>query len=480
MQAAAGSIDLEANFERRAEGWKHQKQIAAHDIRQLDRQITAAEIRLEIANHALALHERSIEQMDEILELMDGKFSSFGFYTWMSTQLRRVHRSAYQNALALARLAEQAFRFERGDETLPGRAPTYWDATYSGLLSGEQLLIDLQNLERRYLETNYRSLEVDQTFALSQIAPDALIALRQNGQCTFEIGELFFDLFYPGHYRRRIRAVRLTIPSITGPYVNVSATLTLDRSWIRIMPTLGAALTEVPPRRSVSVATSTAQNDAGVFELSFRDERYMPFEGAGAISRWNLTLPKTFRQFDYQTINDVIVSISYTAEQDRELRDHVEKDNATIDNKIRKLLADNPVGRVFSLRQDFSSAFNRLLHSPAATDVSLEITRRQLPIFVGQRPITVKKSALLLQSRGGRGAGRVCPDGRRRGAESVRSRRYAWQSPVAPSTQVLHEKPLWSAHTENSTMREALHRLHRFRETLPHSTPSGCSMCSSI
>ena len=335
--------------------------------------------------------------MDEILELMDGKFSSFGFYTWMSTQLRRVHRSAYQNALALARLAEQAFRFERGDETLPGRAPTYWDATYSGLLSGEQLLIDLQNLERRYLETNYRSLEVDQTFALSQIAPDALIALRQNGQCTFEIGELFFDLFYPGHYRRRIRAVRLTIPSITGPYVNVSATLTLDRSWIRIMPTLGAALTEVPPRRSVSVATSTAQNDAGVFELSFRDERYMPFEGAGAISRWNLTLPKTFRQFDYQTINDVIVSISYTAEQDRELRDHVEKDNATIDNKIRKLLADNPVGRVFSLRQDFSSAFNRLLHSPAATDVSLEITRRQLPIFVGQRPITVKESALLLR-----------------------------------------------------------------------------------
>ena len=112
------------------------------------------------------------------------------------------------------------------------------------------------------------------------------------------------------------------------------------------MPTLGAALTEVPPRRSVSVATSTAQNDAGVFELSFRDERYMPFEGAGAISRWNLTLPKTFRQSDYQTINDVIVSISYTAEQDRELRDHVEKDNATIDNKIRKLLADNPVGRV--------------------------------------------------------------------------------------------------------------------------------------
>ena len=33
-----------------------------------------------------------------------------------------------------------------------------------------------------------------------------------------------------------------------------------------------------------AIATSTAQSDAGVFEFNFRDERYMPFEGAGAVS----------------------------------------------------------------------------------------------------------------------------------------------------------------------------------------------------
>lgn len=405
LHAAAGSIGLEANFERRAEGWRHQKLLADHDIKQIEKQVTAAEIRLEIANHALALHEKSIEQMDEVLELTDGKFSNFGFYTWMSTQLRRIQRSAYQNALALARMAEQAFRFERGDEISPGLAPTYWDASHSGLLSGEQLLVDLQNLERRYVETNYRSLEVDQTFALSQIAPDALIALRETGECTFRIDELFFDLFYPGHYKRRIRAVRLTIPSITGPYVNVSATLTLDRSWLRTTPTPGAPLIEVPPRRSVSVATSTAQNDAGVFELSFRDERYMPFEGAGAISQWVLTLPKTFRQFDYQTMNDVIVSISYTAEQDGALRDLVETDNAALEGSIRTFLTTNPIARVFSLRQDFSSAFAQLLHSPLATEVRIEITNRHFPMFLGNRAIAVSRSALLLRTADGVVAG---------------------------------------------------------------------------
>jgi len=401
LQAIASSIGLEANLERRAQGWTHQKKLAEHEIKQLDKQLEAAEIRLEIANRALEIHEQSIEQMDEVLELTDGKFSSFGFYTWLSTQLRRLHRIGYQNALALARLAEQAFRFERGDETSPGLEPTYWDATHSGLLAGEQLLVDLESLERRYLETNYRSLEVDQTFALSQVAPDALIALREEGECTFEIGELFFDLFYPGHYKRRIQAVRLTIPSITGPYVNVSATLTLDRSWIRMTPTPGGALTEVPPRRSVSVATSTAQNDAGVFELSFRDERYMPFEGAGAVSRWVLTLPKAFRQFDYQTINDVIVSISYTAEQDGALRDRVEADNGALEGSLRNVLAATSLGRTLSLRQDFSAAFNRLLHSPTSTEARIEITRRHFPLFLGALPLTVTRTVLLVRTADG-------------------------------------------------------------------------------
>jgi hypothetical protein len=30
-----------------------------------------------------------------------------------------------------------------------------------------------------------------------------------------------------------------------------------------------------------SIATSRGRDDAGMFELQFRDERYLPFEGAG-------------------------------------------------------------------------------------------------------------------------------------------------------------------------------------------------------
>ena len=223
----------------------------------------------------------------------DGRFTNLGLYTWLSAQLRQSYRVAYQNTLAIANLAERAYRFERGEDAEPTLAATYWDTARGGLLAGERILVDLQTLERRYLETNYRTLELDQAFSLSQLDAAALLELRETGSCVFTASEAFFDLFYPGHYKRRIKAVRLTVPCITGPYVNVGATLELDQSWMRVEATAGAPLVEVPPSRSVSIATSTAQNDAGVFELSFRDERYMPFEGLGAISRWRLSLPIT-------------------------------------------------------------------------------------------------------------------------------------------------------------------------------------------
>ncbi|MBI4509924.1 MAG: hypothetical protein HY698_09835 [Deltaproteobacteria bacterium] len=120
MASAGELIGLEAGFARRSEGWKHQRKLAEEEFKQLERQVEAARLRVQIAERALALHEKAVEQQDERLELLDGKFTSLGLYTWLSTQLRRSYREAYQNALSLARLAEEAFRFERGEEAAPG------------------------------------------------------------------------------------------------------------------------------------------------------------------------------------------------------------------------------------------------------------------------------------------------------------------------------------------------------------------------
>ena len=412
LNGIAASTGLEANLARRREGWRHQKKLASQDAKSIERQVKAAELQLEIARRALRQHEHSLEQLDEVLDLIDTSLTSLGLYTFLSAHLQRLYREMYKNAIGLARLAERAFKYERGDGAGPGLAESYWDGARAGLLAGERLLVDLQTLERTFLQTNYRELEVDQAFALSQIDARALVQLRETGECEFEIAEVFFDLYYPGHYKRRIKNARLTIPCITGPYTNVSATLELVRSWVRDTPAPSGALTEVPASRSTTIATSTGQNDAGVFELSFRDERYMPFEGAGAVSRWRLTLPKSFRQFDYATINDVLLSMSYTAESDGALRAHIETENAELEGSILHYLANNPTWRVISLRQDMSAVFTRLLRSPLNTPVRFDLTDRVLSPLLRGRQLRIENGLIVARPPAGAVEGlRITLDG---------------------------------------------------------------------
>jgi hypothetical protein len=407
-EARGAASGLRAGFDRRVEGWEHQVELAKHDIAVLDKQLEGAKVRERIATASQAIHLRAIEQEETMFELLGSKFSSLGLYTHLARSLQRLLREAYNGAYAMARLAEQAYRLERDDQAGELLSPSYWDASHAGLLAGERLLVDLQAMERRFLETNYRGLEVDQAFSLTQIDPAALVELRETGSCEFTIPELFYDLFYPGHYRRQIKAVRLTIPCVTGPYTNVSATLTLRGSRLRRDPEIGRdAILEVPLRRSVSIATSTAQQDAGVFELSFRDERYMPFEKAGAISDWRLSLPRTFKPFDYRTITDVILHVTYTAEADAGLREVVEDQNDTVIGSLRKLLTDNSLRRVFSLRSDFSAAFSRLLHSPPDTSVRFELASQHLPLFLPGDELEATAAKVALVPADGQALGAV-------------------------------------------------------------------------
>jgi hypothetical protein len=390
-EVISSSAGLEAGFDRRREDWQHQLKLAQLELKQLDRQASIAEFRRAVAERSLQLHRQQLDQTQQILDFYGDKFTGIGLYTYLSSELHRLYRDAYNSALATARLAEQAFRFERGDVSTPLLRGDYFDSGKAGLLAGEKLLLDLESMDRRYLETNYRTLEVEQSFALTQVAPHALVRLRERGECTFALPELFFDLAYPGQYLRRIRAVRVSLPCVAGPYTNVPATLTLTGSQLRREPNANAALVDVPPQRSITIATSKAQNDSGVFEFSFRDERYMPFEGAGAVSSWRLTLPTTFRPFDYHSIADVVLHLSYTSDHDEHLRTAVERANGALFQQ----LAHEPIRRVFSLRHDFSLGYPQLL---AGTASSIEITPRHLPYFLDGHTVTVGHAQLALLS----------------------------------------------------------------------------------
>jgi receptor-binding and translocation channel-forming TcA subunit of Tc toxin len=176
--------------------------------------------------------------------------------------------------------------------------------------------------------------ELTKNISLLRLNPLALLELRETGKCYVSIPEELFDLDFRGHYFRRIKAVRLSIPCFAGPYTLVSCSLRLLSNTIRVNTALnsegkyehennGGLWTD--DDRFVSnytpvtaIATCTAQNDSGMFAFNFREERYIPFERAGAISSWQIELSteKELRQFDYETIADVIIQMSYTARED--------------------------------------------------------------------------------------------------------------------------------------------------------------------
>ncbi len=243
--------------------------------------------------------------------------------------------------------------------------------------------------------------------------------LRETGRCFINLPEEIFDLDYPGHYFRRIKSVSITLPCVVGPYTTISCTLRLLKNSIRIntangdngyahntdgdsLPTDDVRFVEnnIPVK---AIAASNAQNDSGVFELNFRDERYLPFEGAGAISQWSLELfydnspdfGKALRQLDYNTITDAILHIKYMAREDAgpfktgavaHLREYFGQDGAT------------PSLRMFNLREEFPSQWHRFLHPTKPTDGNVfefEMIPSLFPIRDAEKKLKVNTIWLL-------------------------------------------------------------------------------------
>lgn len=393
---SANMIGKHAGYERRSQGWQFSLQQAQNELVEINKQIEAVKIRRDISIKSRELHEKTLEQHQETFEFYRDKFTNLGLYTWLSTQLQRLYRETYQNAMTIARMAERAYRFERDDETSIFLDGNYWESSKAGLMAGEKLMAALRRMELSYMETNNRSMEIDQAFSLIQIAPEALMSLKSSGSCEFTVPELYFDLYYPGQYRRRIKSARLTIPCITGPYSNVSATLTLKDSHIRKEAKWGTEeLVMVPPSRSTTVATSNAQNDSGVFRLDFRDERYMPFEGAGAVeSTWLLELPKNLKPFDYDSINDVILHISYTAEYDVLFREEVERGSGHLETLLSS--EGFSLSRAFSIRQEFSQTFYRLMQSGVGESIPFELSEKHFPMFLQGKTLSIENAKLIV------------------------------------------------------------------------------------
>ncbi|CAA9890522.1 conserved hypothetical protein [Candidatus Methylobacter favarea] len=362
---------------------------AGYELKQIDKQITAQEIRINIANQEITNQQKAIDNATEVEEFLKNKYTNEELFTWMRGTLKTLYHQLYNLAYDLAKKAERTYCFERGLTGANFIQAGYFDAGREGLLAGEQLYVGLKQLEAAYQNERGYDYEITKHLSLYQLDPLAVIQLRETGKCEFVIPEAIFDLDYPGHYKRRIKSLSLSIPCVVGPYTGINATLNLLENKFRNTAIGGNAYEEnteeTDERFSTyiipikAVAVSSAQNDSGMFELNFKDKRYLPFEGAGVISKWHLELP-SIRQYNYQTISDAIIHLKYTANEGGErLKSLANKSITKQLENISQSLNETGLHIALNMKHDLPNEWHMLKKNGA---IDLKIDKTRLPYMV--------------------------------------------------------------------------------------------------
>lgn len=376
-----------ASYERRADEWLHQYNQAAREMEQNGRQLLASLMAEQAAHREYVTAQKQVEQAQEVDQFLQNKFFNEEQMGWMQGEVTRLYFEYYRLAFDTARSAQDTMKRELMRPELDDRdflQFNYWDAGRKGLLSGEALYLDVKRMELAYHEYNRRDFELTKTVSLRRLNPFALLTLKATGSCVVTVPEWLFDLDCPGHYMRRIKSVAVSIPAVLGPYTPVNCTLSLLSSSIRKVSVLkngNYARQEDDDRFEDSagaiqtIVTSTGQNDSGLFERILRDDRPLPFEGAGAHSTWKIELGGAYPSFDRQSMPDILLQVLFTSR----LGVDQAKVKGALDDLFKKV-GEDELAILMSVKEDFPTEWEAFV--AGNRDLSVSLRAEHFPYFV--------------------------------------------------------------------------------------------------
>ncbi|TMU72202.1 phage tail tape measure protein [Pseudomonas fluorescens] len=324
-------MDRIEQYRRRNQEWTQAHDQSKLEAEQIKAQLAVYEEQHKATQLQLRQAQTALNQAKATHDflLSSNRFSRSQTYDWLNSKFASFYHTAYTTAQSLCQAAEACWQYEMGDFTRTFIRPGAWNASYRGLGAGEELKMSLQQMHSQYLQNNRRDLEIRKTVSLKELKdkdagptlnkPWAEIkkSLVENGTCEFELTQAMFEDDYAGenHYLRRIKTISVTLPACLGPYQDIRAVLRQTYSKVEMAATAGNAKENL--RASQQIALSTSLEDNGMFQLNFQDERYLPFEYTGAISRWSLIFPNhEAQEAMLQSLNDIIVHVSYTARRE--------------------------------------------------------------------------------------------------------------------------------------------------------------------
>jgi hypothetical protein len=119
------------------------------------------------------------------------------------------------------------------------------------------------------------------------------------------------------------------------------------------------------------------------------------------VSKWRIELPDTFRQFDYDTMTDVIFRLRFTSmDGGDKLKQPASNSVSEFIKSVEDLSRDQGLFAAFDLKNDFSDAWYTANHPPAASTeraLMIDNLNEKLPIFTkGRSPAKIRATDIYL------------------------------------------------------------------------------------
>lgn len=295
---SAERLSYNETYRRRRQEWGIHKDNAQNELEQIDAQLDLLGIRQESAKLQKRYLEMQRGHTQAQLEFIQRKFSNKAMYNWLRGCLSSIYYQFYDLTLSRCLMAQEAFRWETNQRDATFIKPGAWNSNYAGLLAGENLALNLTQLDEAYLKQESRPMEVTRTISLAQwyssqpdgngfiladevknilIKEEGGVGTRENGlilehngilMSTFKLADFNIKNDYPDNLGniRRIKQISVSLPMLMGAYQDIQAVLNYSSSLI-------------VPRGCNTIALSHGINDSGQFQLNFDDPQFLPFEG---------------------------------------------------------------------------------------------------------------------------------------------------------------------------------------------------------
>jgi hypothetical protein len=380
-------LGVTAAHDRSMGDWNDQLREARSAVVQIGHQVAGAEQLLAMAERERDVLAKEITHKQAVTSFLKDKFGTAQLYSWMSGQLGETYFQAYNMAYDMARSAERAFQFERGLDEADVRhiRPQYWESRHNGLLAAETLGLDLERMGKAFLDADSRGMQVTRRVSLLELDPVAVLRLKSDGKCEMAFTEAMFDRDFPGHYRRQIRTISAEFLDSGGERIGLNATLSQLGHKTVMAPDMKAvrylhdpkgeapATVRTDWRASQRIALSQVDQyteNNGLFELRYDDDKYLPFEGTGAISTWRLELAGR----SPEDLLDVVVTVKYTARAG----------DTVFTNAVRGMLKPYVAARFFDVAGEFPAEWVQFLAN-GDPELRLPITQDLFPGMVSRQ-----------------------------------------------------------------------------------------------